>query len=105
MPPDGQVDQLFCGVLRGERAPRLDRFPDHPVQALDRVRGVDHPADFRAEGKERDHLLPGTAPGLGDRGILLAPGLIEGLQRVPGRLGGLSAVDVSAGRNLPKRGV
>lgn len=95
MPPDRQIDQLLGGILGGERAPRLDRFPDHPVQALNRVRGIDHPADFRAEGEERNHLLPGPAPGLGDRGILPAPDLIEGLQRVPGRLGGLGAVDLA----------
>ncbi len=95
MAADREIDQLLGGVLGGERAARLDRFPDHPVQALYGVRGVDHPADFRAEGEKRDHLPPGPAPGRGDRGISPAPDLVEGLQRVPGGLGRLGAVDVA----------
>lgn len=63
MPPDREVDQLLGGIHGRERALRLDRFPDHPVQALYGVRGVDHPADFWAEDKERDHLPPSSARG------------------------------------------
>ena len=95
MAPDRQVDQLLGRVFRREGAPGLDRFSDDPIEAFDRIRGVDHAPDLGAEGEERDDLLPGPAPGLGDRGVLPAPVRVEGLQRVPGRFGGLGDIDLA----------
>ncbi len=95
MAPDRQVDQLLGRVLGGKRPPGLDRLPDDTVETFNRVRCMDHSPDLGAEGEERDDLLPGPAPGLGDRGVLPAPVRVEGLQRVPGRFGGLGDIDLA----------
>jgi transposase len=48
---------------------------------------MDHPADLGREGEKRRDVLPGVLPGLHDRREPRAPGLIEGLQRGPARVG------------------
>src|SRR5512134_3922386 len=50
-----------------------DRPAQFGVQAFDRVRGVNHPADLVRESKERDHLRPIPPPRLSDGGIFLSP--------------------------------
>ena len=51
------------------------------------IRGVDHPADLLGEGQERDYVLPGVQPRLGDDREPLAPLLVESLKHL---LGGVS---------------
>ena len=59
------------------------------VQRLDRVGGVDDPADAFGEREERNDELPVASPALSDRRILLAPrtlceGIESGLAGSPG---------------------
>src|SRR5215210_7089407 len=77
---DRQVDQFGRGLLVGEVPAGLDRLADLAVQALDRVGGVDRAAQLFGQRQERDHVLPGVAPGP-DRGwVALAPFGLEALE-------------------------
>ena len=69
-----QPDYLGGGIVTGEVAARLDDLAQPGVRALDGVGRVDHEAHRRAEGKERNHAVPGPAPGRHDGGELLPPG-------------------------------
>ena len=90
---DRQVDQLGRRLVRRKRAPRLDRFPDHAVQAFDGVGRVDDLADRRIEGEERDHFLPCPAPGRGDGRVFRGPFPLESIEFGDGHIGGRSPVD------------
>lgn len=70
----GQPQELGGRLVAGEVPAGLDDLAQLHVQTLDGVGGVDHPAHLRREGEERDHVLPGPPPGLGDGGVLRAPG-------------------------------
>lgn len=94
-PVQDQVEQLGGRAIAGEVAPGPDSPPELRVQRLDRVCGVDDPADFVRERKERDDLAPGTPPALADGGIALAPWAgLERRQRLFGSIGIDGAVDV-----------
>lgn len=49
-------------AVAGEVTPGADGAADLRVQRLDRVGGVDEPADFGWIVEERDHLVPGPSP-------------------------------------------
>src|SRR3954449_10054767 len=70
---DRQVDQLGRGLLVGEMPAGLDRLADLAMQALDRVGCVDGAAQLLGQGQERDHVLPGVAPGPDGRGVAVTP--------------------------------
>jgi hypothetical protein len=55
----GQPDQLGGRIVAREMAPRLDDLAQPGIDALDGIGRVDHPADRRREGKERNHPVPG----------------------------------------------
>src|SRR5215212_2662253 len=57
-----QVEQLDQGVVVGEVPAGLADLAELVVDALDHVRGVEHPADLGGEREERDDLLPGGLP-------------------------------------------
>ena len=58
------------------------------------IRRVDHPADLGRERQERDHVLPGVAPGLVITGGSCAPHFsLEGLERLEGVVGVDRGVD------------
>jgi hypothetical protein len=64
------------------------------MQTLDRVARVDDSAHLGRIGEERNHLLPVTPPGRGDRRVAPAPrASVEGLQRVSSGFSGLGPVD------------
>ena len=69
----GQINQLGGGIIGWEAAPGFGGFSDYPVQAFNRVGGIDDLAHRWREGEERDDLLPGPPPAWGDGGIFLAP--------------------------------
>jgi hypothetical protein len=71
----------------------LDRSPDAGVDRLDRVGGVDDPADLGVEPQERGELLPRVLLQLDDRRILPAPGVGELREPVQVGLLGRSGVD------------
>jgi hypothetical protein len=75
-----QPQQLGGGIVTGKVPTRLDDLAQPAVQTLDGVARVDHAAHRRAEGKERNHAVPGPAPGRHDGGELLSPG--SGLQGI-----------------------
>lgn len=55
---DRRINQLVYGLLSRERAERLDRFGDSPVQTFDHVRGANDLADGQIGSKKWDRLLP-----------------------------------------------
>jgi hypothetical protein len=57
------------------------------------IRRVDHAADFLGERQERDHVLPGVQPGLGDDREPLTPLLVEALELGLGGVGVDGGVD------------
>ena len=72
----------------GEIAAGFDDAALPRVDALDGVRGIDHPAHRPREGDEWDQARAGAVPGSDDGGQLLAPrSLLEGRQRGLGALG------------------
>ena len=91
---DSQVDQLGCGLVVWKGASGLDGLSDRHVQALDRIRGVDNPADVLVEGEEGDDLLPVPPPGLPDRRIAVVPASLELGEPGLGGVCGLGAIDV-----------
>jgi hypothetical protein len=58
-----QPDQLGRRVVAGEVPAGLDDLAQARIDALDGVGRVDHLAHGRREREERDHLVPGPAPG------------------------------------------
>ncbi len=96
---NGEVD--FRGQERSNATHMSNDGPgraaiDHaatPVQAFYGIRRVDDLADRRIEAEERDHLLPGPAPGRGDRGVFPGPFVLEIVEFGGGHVGGRSAVD------------
>ena len=60
----------------------------NPSRGLDTfIRRVDHAADLGGEREERDHVLPGVQPRLGDHREPLPPLLVEGLELGLGLVG------------------
>ena len=57
-----------------------DRSAEPGVEALDRVGGVDGSSQLGGELQERSELVPGLAPGSGDRGVGVSPVGGEGLE-------------------------
>ena len=55
---DCQIDQFGCGVIGREAAAGFGGFSYDPVQAFNRVGGVDDFAHRWRESKEGDHFLP-----------------------------------------------
>lgn len=49
--PDGQVQALQCGLLVGEVAARPDGAAEPGVEALNRVRRADDPADLHGRSR------------------------------------------------------
>ena len=90
---DGEVDELSGGLLVGEVSFGLDRFPQLPVQGLNRIRRVDHATDFGGKGEKRDHVLPCVQPRLGDHRKPLSPFLIEALELLGSGVGVDRVVD------------
>lgn len=73
---------------------RLDRFSKPHVDTLNGVGGVDDPAHLRRKHEERNDAVPGSSPGRGDQGMLLAPfALLEGFQCIQGRFRRCRRVD------------
>jgi len=84
-----QPDQLAGRVVAGEMPAGLDDLADLGVDAFDRIGRVDHPADLRRKGEERDHPVPRPAPSSDHDGEFPAPCAL--LELVQGRLGSLRA--------------
>src|SRR4030095_2872714 len=59
---DGQPEQLDHRVVVREVPPILDDLPKLEVQRLDRVRGVNDPAELGWERQERGEPLTGVLP-------------------------------------------
>src|SRR6056297_1488348 len=57
---DGEVDQPGRGLVGREGAARLDRLPDHAVQAFHGIRRVDDLADRRIAGSP-DRRVAGSS--------------------------------------------
>ena len=77
----------------------LDDLAQPRIHTLNRVGRVDHAAHLGREGKERDDLVPGPAPGAGDSGELLPPRpSLECVQLGLGRFGVDRCVDRLDGR-------
>ena len=90
---EGEVDQFAGGVFVGEVALGLDRLAQLAVERFYGVCRVDHAADLGWERQERDHVLPGVQPGLGDDREPLAPLLVEALELLLGGVGVQRGVD------------
>ena len=69
-----QPDQFAGRIVAGEVPARLDDLAQARVDALYGIGRVDHPTNLRREGKERNHVAPGPAPGRHHGGEPLAPG-------------------------------
>ena len=61
----------------------FDRSPVAGVERLDRVRRAQHGADLDVVVQERDELIPGVVPQLGDHRVAPAPGVGELVERLP----------------------
>src|SRR5690606_3739384 len=75
---------LESGLVVGEVPAAVGGLPEPGVQALDRIRGVHDPADFRRERQKRSELLPRLPPQPNDDRIALPPfgfELVEARQR------------------------
>src|SRR3954462_4320412 len=97
-PDEGEVDQLGRGLFVGEVSAGLYRLADLAVQALDRVGGVDGAAQVLGQREERDHVLPGRAPGLDGRRVAVALVSLEGVEL------GERGLGVGGGVDRPQRG-
>ena len=86
--PGDQVQALHCGLLGREVSAGPDRSAVPGVKALDGVGRANDPPNFDVVVQERDELAPRVAPQPGDRGVLLAPLVVQGVQ---GRRGGVGA--------------
>ena len=58
----------------------LDRFAQLAVERLDRVRRVDHAADFGRERQKRGDVFSAVEPRLGNHREPAAPFLVESLE-------------------------
>ncbi len=95
----GQPDQLGSRIVAGEVPACPDDLAQSRVDALNRVGRVDHPADLRREGEERNHVAPGPAPTGHHGGGLLAPRAgLEGTEFSLGHFGIGRRVDRTDGR-------
>ena len=73
----------------------FDHFSDLHMQALDRIGRIDHFANLGCIAKEGNHLVPDSAPALGDSGNLFTPlAFFKLIQAFGGYLGGLGTVDI-----------
>ena len=89
------IQQFCCRLVAREVPPGPDSPAELGVEGLNRVGGVDDPADLVREGEEGDHFAPGTSPALADGGIALAPGpSLERGQGLFGSFGARGAVDL-----------
>src|SRR3954466_3455333 len=70
---DREVDEFGGGLFGGRVAAGFYRLAALPVQALDRVGGVDGAAQLVGQREERDHVLPAGAPGVDGRRVARAP--------------------------------
>jgi len=77
---DGQIYQFGRGIIGWKAATGFGGFPDYPVQALNRVGGIDDFAHVWWERKERDDLLPRPSPTRRNGGVFLAPFFLECVQ-------------------------
>ena len=77
---------LVAASFSGKVGPGSGGFAEDPVQAFNRVCGVDGLAHRWREGMERDNLLPGPPPAWGDGGIVLAPFGLEIIKGLGGSL-------------------
>ncbi len=68
----GQPDQLGGRIVAREMPESLDDLAQPGIDALDGIGRIDHLADRRRECKERNHAIPGQAPGGHDGRKLLA---------------------------------
>jgi hypothetical protein len=57
-----QAEQFARRLVMREVAARLDHFPNLHVEAFDRVRGVEHPADVERIGQGRPNASPVAFP-------------------------------------------
>ena len=81
----GEVEALEGGGLDREVAPGMHGPAEPVVDALDRVRGVDHGPDLGIELQERREFRPRRFRESGDRWILAAPLLVEVFEPLPRR--------------------
>src|SRR5690349_6533919 len=63
------------------------------MQALDRIRRVNHRADRRREGEQRNDVLPRSAPSLADCRVAPAPLSLECVELGERALGRLGPID------------
>lgn len=84
----GQPDQFGGRIIIGEVTSGLDDLAQLTVQAFNGVGGVDQLAYGRWESEERDHPIPGAAPGGHDVGKALTPRacfkLVKGMASIVG---------------------
>ena len=111
---DRQPQQFDRRLVGGEVAAVLGDLAQLVVQRLDRVGGVDDPAQGRGEGQEGDEPLPGPLPRRRRLRVLAARvGLAEGVQGPSGGLlvgggvdraqGGGDPLAVPCGRRTARR--
>ena len=99
---DRQPQQFDRRLVGGEVAAVLGDLAQLVVQRLDRVGGVDDPAQGRGEGQEGDEPLPGPLPRRRRLGVLAARvGLAEGAWGPSGGLLVGGGAGSGAGRRRP----
>ena len=86
----GQVKCFQKSGIARENAPLTIQLPVSGVQALNRVRSVDHFAYIRRELKDRANDIPVVIPALHGAGIFLLPFLCDFVQCFPAFLLGWS---------------
>jgi len=88
---DGQVDDLYRGLVMREHLAVLHSLADHTVQRLDGIGGVDLLADVIRIIKQRNQVRPVTMPALADDRVFLVPDCSKGRQFLFGTAGSWSA--------------
>ena len=93
---DGEVEEFAGGLVIGELPAGLGHLAQLVVDGLDRIGWLDHAADLGGHVQEGHELVPGSSPGINDRGTGLADVAAgEGVQGDLGRLDGRGGIDRS----------
>ena len=93
--PQDHINQFHSRIIDGKMPPAFDRLAQLHVQALDRVRCVDHLPNLRRVTEERDHFLPIALPTLPDHRIFLPQAtLLELLEPLPSHRRAFCPVDI-----------